>query len=59
MITKVATKSLKYFGNHIFLELFGNEVYYIVLYCIVCIVFYCIVLYTIAKRMLSAFTMLL
>ncbi len=36
---KVSTKRLEYFGNHIFLELYGNE---------------CIVLHTIEKHVLFA-----
>ncbi len=31
--TKVPTESLEYFVNHIFLDLFGNEVYCIVYHC--------------------------
>ncbi len=33
LLIKVITKSLEYFGNHTFLELFENEVYCIVYHC--------------------------
>ncbi len=36
MHAAVSTKSLEYFGNHVFLELFGNEVYCIAYHCKTC-----------------------